>query len=137
MMFRGHNLLCIQGYVGKGYSPEFVENMTLLTGMLADDTPVTLLDVPDLLCAACPHLVPGLGCELHGPGTEEGIVRQDRDVLDRLGFAAGETIHWGDVKVRIAERIAPDDLDDICGKCPWLGLGHCKTGLAKLRAATP
>ena len=28
MKLRAHNLLCIQGFVGKGYSPEFVANMT-------------------------------------------------------------------------------------------------------------
>ena len=73
------------------------------------------------------------GCQLHGEGTERGIVSQDRDVLRRLGYHAGETIYWDELLERIAARIAPDDLDDICGRCPWLKLGHCKTGLTNLR----
>jgi hypothetical protein len=134
---RAHNLLCIQGFVGKGYSPEFVDNMKAIVGGLRGTTEVTVLDAPDSLCAACPNLKAG-GCTLHGEGTEKGIVTQDRDVLARLGLSAGETVTWGEILKRIRASVAPDDLDDICGTCPWLPLGHCKEGLARLRAgATP
>lgn len=128
MRIRAHNLLCIQGFVGKGYSPEFVANMKAIVGGLGGTTEVTVVAEPDALCAACPNLKEG-GCTLHGEGTERGIVRQDRDVLGRLGLAAGETVTWGEILARIRERVAPDDLDDICGTCPWLPLGHCKAGL--------
>ena len=131
MRLRAHNLLCIQGYVGKGYSPAFVANMDRVVASLADDTEVTVLDAPDALCEACPNLT-GAGCALHGPGTEAGIVHQDRDVLRRLGLEAGARATWGEIVRRIAARVAPDDLDDICGRCPWLPLGHCKAGLRSL-----
>ncbi len=127
MRIRAHNLLCIQGFVGKGYSPEFVANMTRVIEALPGSD-VTVVDSPDALCEACPNLS-GSGCTLHGNGTEESIVRQDRDVLGRLGLEAGEALAWNEILVRIRERVAPDDLDDICGKCPWLPLGHCREGL--------
>jgi hypothetical protein len=130
---RAHNLLCIQGFVGKGYSPGFVANMKAVVGGLRGTTEVTVLDAPDSLCAACPNLKAG-GCTLHGEGTERGIVTQDRDVLARLGLRAGETVAWGEILDRIRANVGPDDLDDICGTCPWLPLGHCKEGLARLRA---
>jgi hypothetical protein len=129
---RAHNLLCIQGFVGKGYSPGFVANMTAVIASLDDDAEVTVAADPDVLCAACPNLEES-GCALHGEGTEEGIVRQDRDVIARLGLAEGEAYRWGEIVSRIAERVAPADLDDICGSCPWLPLGVCKVGLGKLR----
>lgn len=132
MKLRAHNLLCIQGYVGKGYSPEFTANMDGVVASLGDDAEVTVIDAPDVLCDACPNLT-GDGCALHGAGTEAGIVHQDRDVMQRLGFAAGETVRWAVVKSRIARAIAPDDLDTICGRCPWLALGHCKAGISALR----
>ena len=132
MRLRGHNLLCIQGFVGKGYSPEFVANMTRAVESLDDAAEVVVIDEPDRLCSACPNLVES-GCALHGEGTEHGIVHQDRDVMARLGVAAGETLAWGEIVARIRARIAPDDLDDICGACPWLPLGHCKAGLSRLR----
>jgi len=129
---RGHNLLCIQGFVGKGYSPGFVANMTRVVAGLGDDAEVTVVAEPDALCTACPHLAAG-GCTLHGEGTEQGIVLQDRDVLARLGLAAGQTVTWGEIRRRIRASVAPADLPSICGRCPWLPLGHCAEGLRRLR----
>ena len=132
MRIRGHNLLCIQGFVGKGYSPEFVANMTRVVDSLGGNAEVTVIDEPDVLCAACPNLAEN-GCTLHGVRTEHGIVHQDRDVMACLGIAAGETLSWDDLLARIRRSVAPDDLDAICGGCPWLPLGHCKAGLRGLR----
>ena len=67
-------------------------------------------------------------------GSEAGIVHQDRDVMRRLGIDEGATLEWDDIVARIASSVAPDDLDSICGNCPWLPLGVCKTGIAALRA---
>ena len=128
MKLRAHNLLCIQGFVGKGYSPEFVANMKSIVGGLGGTTEVTVVAEPDSLCSVCPNLKQS-GCALHGEGTEKGIVRQDKDVLARLGLADGQTVTWGEILARIRARVKPDDLDSICGTCPWLPLGHCKNGL--------
>ena len=131
MRLRAHNLLCIQGFVGKGYDAAFVANMTRVVESLEDATPVTVVAAPDALCDACPHLK--VGCTLHGEGTETAIVHQDRDVLARLGIADGETLEWAEIVARIARSVAPEDLDSICGACPWLPLGHCSEGLRRLR----
>lgn len=132
MKLRAHNLLCIQGFVGKGYDAAFVANMKGVVESLEDATPVTVVAAPDTLCSACPHLQGG-GCTLHGAGTEAAIVHQDRDVADRLGIADGETLRWGEIVARIARSVAPGDLASICGRCPWLPLGHCSDGLRRLR----
>jgi hypothetical protein len=129
---RAHNLLCIQGFVGKGYSPEFVANMTRIVESLDSGTEVTVLDEPDALCAACPNLA-DMGCTLGGGNAEPGIAAQDREVMRRLGLEAGATVQWGEIVERIRSNIAPGDLDSICGTCPWLSLGHCRDGLARLR----
>lgn len=131
MRIRAHNLLCIQGFVGRGYSPEFVRNMTEVVAALGPAAEVTVAAEPDAICEACPNLSP-TGCRLHGEGTERGIARQDRDVMGRLGIAEGETLPWGVLLRRIAARIRPGDLDGICGACPWLPLGVCRSGLSRL-----
>jgi len=128
---RGHNLLCIQGFVGKGYSPEFVANMTRVIESLGPDTLVTVDATPDALCSSCPNLAES-GCALHGEGSEAGIVHQDRDVMGRLAIAEGDTVAWAHIVARITASIQPDDLDSICGACPWLPLGVCKEGIAAL-----
>lgn len=132
MRIRAHNLLCIQGFVGKGYSPEFVANMSEVIDGLRNRSEVTVLAEPDAICDACPNLAES-GCALHGEGSEQGIVRQDRDVMARLGIEEGATLAWGLIVERVAERVRPDDLDEICGSCPWLPLGVCKDGLRALR----
>ena len=131
LRIRAHNLLCIQGFVGKGYSPEFVANMTSVIAQLEPDSEITLLTEPDVLCAACPNLR-DTGCALHGDGSERGIATQDRDVLRRLGLEDGAVASWSEIVDRIRQYVAPDDLDEICGTCPWLPLGVCKTGLRNL-----
>ena len=133
MNLRGHNLLCIQGFVGKGYSPDFVANMTRVVASLGPAAEVTVTSEPDVLCSACPNLAED-GCALNGRGAEFGIVRQDKHVMARLGIVPGETLAWGDIVDRITAAIEPDDLDSICGTCPWLPLGVCKVGIARLRA---
>ncbi len=133
MRIRAHNLLCIQGFVGKGYSPEFVSNMSEVIDGLRKRSAVTVLAEPDAICDACPNLADS-GCALHGEGSEQGIVHQDRDVMARLGIEEGAVLDWGEIVERIAERIRPDHLDDICGECPWLPLGVCKDGLRALRS---
>ncbi|MHC4959724.1 MAG: DUF1284 domain-containing protein [Planctomycetota bacterium] len=134
MRIRAHNLLCIQGFQGKGYSPEFIANMRRVVESLEADTEVTVVDVPDVLCSACPNLVED-GCALGGAGAERGIANQDREVMRRLRLEAGASIKWGEIVERIRTSVAPGDLDTICGTCPWLSLGHCRDGVARLRAA--
>ena len=133
---RAHNLLCIQGFVGKGYSPGFVANMRSTIRRLRPDRTVQILAEPDTLCAACPNLS-ARGCALRGPETEESIVRQDREVMTLLRIRPDEILEWGAIVERIREHVAPDDLDATCGACPWLPLGVCKQGLARLRMRDP
>ena len=133
---RAHNLLCIQGFVGLGYSPAFVARMTAVVESLQDDAHVEVLDRPDVRCDACPNRSAG-GCALHGAGSEQGIVAQDRAVLGRLGLEPGAVESWGAILERIRRAVAPDDLDALCGACPWLPLGVCKQGLAYLRGEGP
>jgi len=134
MRIRAHNLLCIQGFRGRGYDARFVANMTRVVDELRADPAraVTVTAGPDDLCAACPNLA-DTGCALHGEGTERGIVSQDEDVAGRLGLEPGTAMSWEQIVGRVKERVAPDDLDAICGRCPWLPLGYCKEGLAALR----
>ena len=99
---------------------------------LGGETEVTVVAEPDAICDACPNLAT-TGCTLHGEGSEQGIVRQDRDVMGRLGIVEGSSLPWRAIVERIAAKVEPDDLDAICGSCPWLPLGVCKAGLRKLR----
>jgi hypothetical protein len=131
---RGHTLLCLQGFRGEGYSPDFVANMASLYRRLLLDPkiPVRVVVEPDAICAACPNLAPS-GCRLRGEGSEAGMKEQDQDVMRRLSIAPGEVLSWEEILRRIAASVSPGMLTEICGDCPWLPLGYCAEGIEGLR----
>ncbi|MGQ0665578.1 MAG: DUF1284 domain-containing protein [Nitrospiraceae bacterium] len=130
---RGHTLLCLQGFRGEGYSPEFVENMAALHQTLTNhpESWVEVVASPDAVCAACPHQHPS-GCVLNGARSEEEMIDQDHVVLQRLGLKVGSRIRWQDILEWIRNSVSGDDLPSICGNCRWLPLGYCREGLNRL-----
>ncbi len=134
---RGHTLLCLQGFRGEGYSPEFVENMAAVHRTLTDhpEVLVEVLDSPDAVCGACPHRRP-IGCTLNGDRSEEEMTDQDRVVLRKLGLQVKDRLRWQDILERIRVSVSGDNLPSICGSCRWLPLGYCREGLNRLRNPT-
>ncbi len=134
---RAHNLLCLLGYRGKGYSEGFVRRMTVVAEALRldPDREVLLLVRPDVLCDACPHHRGG--CTLSGPDHEAHMRAQDREVLRRLGLEEGRRLPWREVLGHVTERVRGADLPTICTTCPWLPLGWCASGVDALRGPTP
>ena len=59
---RPHHLLCLQTFVGRGYSEEFVSQMTLVKKSLTSNPTLTieLTDGADDLCCHCPNCVDGV-----------------------------------------------------------------------------
>ena len=54
---RPHHLLCTQGYSGKGYSREFVENMTEIVKSIKNEkVQVQLIFSEDDICSKYPNL---------------------------------------------------------------------------------
>ena len=65
------------------------------------------------------------------------MVRQDARVAEVLGVASGDEMPWDDLRARVRDAVAPDDLADLCGGCPWLEYGVCAEGIAALREGKP
>lgn len=131
---RGHTLLCLQGFRGEGYSPEFTENLAAIARSLAlnPDQLVQVVEEPDAVCGACPHQAQS-GCTLNGRESETEMRAQDHVVLTRLGLQAGTVVRWGDVLACIRSAVRGSDLPGICGSCRWLPLGYCAEGIDDLR----
>lgn len=132
---RGHHLLCIHGFRGLGYSPEFVANMSAIVERLQTrpQTAVEIISGPDAICAGCPQ-------DAASHCTEERVSERDRLVLQRLGASPGDAFSWAELVGRVRRRIDPAFLRRACASCPWLPLGYCEEGIAQLqggRAAGP
>jgi hypothetical protein len=134
---RAHHLLCMLTYVGKGYSPAFVDNYEAIAARLSAGEDIVIIDGPDdicapLLCGAQPHC---LG---------DGVVERDRKAaaavatLLAMSVAAGVRINPSASLLRqLRQAFASGDIRVACSGCEWSGL--CDTvaaeGYAKARIA--
>ena len=59
LSLRAHHGLCLCFFRGKGYSEEFVRNMTDVVNMLRSDPYVTVTCQADVICRACPGNLDG------------------------------------------------------------------------------
>lgn len=114
---RPHHGLCLAFFQGKGYSEEFVENMTRMKAALEANAPVRLTGGTDAICAACPNNQSGV-CT-----AAEKVARYDREVLRRCGLNAGDTLPFRELEARVQETILlPGKREEICGDCQWSSL---------------
>lgn len=130
---RGHHLLCILGFRGYGYSPEFVAGMRAVVESLkeAPETMVELVDSRDRICLPCPHLVNG-ACRQHGEESEAETATRDRRVLTRLALRLGQRIAWAEVLDIMRTTLKLTDVPGLCEECQWASLGFCDEGLSAL-----
>lgn len=131
---RGHTLLCLQGFKGKGYSETFVAKMKGIHEELFNEPErsVEIVVGPDDICSACPHLGEG-GCTLDGADAESDVKRKDDEVAALLGIYPGRGYRWEEVLDRISGRMSPAVLKNMCSKCRWYPLGYCEEGIVKLQ----
>lgn len=112
---RAHHGMCLSFFQGKGYSGEFVENMSRMKAILAENPEIILMDGPDDICAACPNRL-----------TEtcaEKASRYDREVLRRCGLSVGERLPYREFSRKVIETILrPGVRAEICGDCQWSSL---------------
>ena len=117
---RPHHLLCTQGYSGKGYSREFVENMTEIVKSIKNEkVQVQLIFSEDDICSKCPNL------------SENNICKSDTvNIIDNKVikyFELEEKIYEYESLIRyIKSHITKEIMDDICGKCEWYRISKCK-----------
>ncbi|WP_214626845.1 DUF1284 domain-containing protein [Paenibacillus agaridevorans] len=125
---RGHHLLCLLGYRGKGYSDGFCANMTGIyeTLRLHPETVIEVIDGPDDICRAFPSDQPS-HCR------NDSVYRKDRDILAQVGLAIGSRSSWSGVLSKVASNVGPDDIRTLCSDCRWEPYGLCKEGVAHIQ----
>lgn len=129
LRLRGHHLLCLHGFRGLGYSPEFVSNMQAIQDRLRESPhdEIEVVDSPDSICGYCPHLSDNT-CIKHGEESEPRISAKDRAVLARISLVPGERINAGELFERTADEFC-EGLHEVCSQCSWRDLGWCEEGI--------
>lgn len=122
---RPHHLLCTQGYSGKGYSTEFVENMNEVVEKLRtkEATEVTIVFSTDDLCAHCPNQK---GTDLCS--TQEKVKTFDQKTAEYFGIEEKTYIYQELIK-EIDDKMTEERMDDICEGCSWYRISSCKKNI--------
>lgn len=91
-----------------------------------------IVDYCDVICASCPYKN-GDKCG-KDEGSAERTIRRDREVASKLGIKIEIELPSHKLWELVAQRIGPDDLQEICKGCEWLNLGYCAEGIRNLKS---
>jgi uncharacterized protein len=133
LTLRPHHILCRLGFVGYGYSPEFIEEMARTAKALGSGRVKRVVFKPgfDPICSACPHKLGECRPETighRGRAAAEFDLRALRTLKIKLGYA----YTLPDIDLRIAE-LDEDAFSRICQGCEWQPLGACLKGYQTLK----
>ncbi|MFT4013826.1 MAG: DUF1284 domain-containing protein [Paracoccus sp. (in: a-proteobacteria)] len=116
---RPHHLLCLLTYVGKGYSPAFTANMTVIAQRLAIGETVEIVDGPDDICAP---LLTEMEPHCHGASVTDRDLRAAQDIgrmLDTLVRPGSKLILNAPLAGRLRTAFATRRIRSACAGCDW------------------
>ena len=115
---RPHHLVCMQHFIGKGYSPEFTDNMADIINYLklhADKKIIKVVNTEDSVCINCPN---------NGLGKCSKAVQHDKDYFIVLRIDTDRSYSWNDIKQLIDQYLDYNTFVNICSNCKWFHI--CK-----------
>ena len=128
IVLRPHHLLCVQGFRGLGYSPQFVATMQRVVDALQDNAVLVRVEVsPDVICQNCPYLTDSQVCSRGTPAD------RDQAVLSALAVHAGVEKSWWEWLKLIAIHLIPECFRTLCSDCQWYQLGYCMEEIERLQ----
>ena len=135
---RGHHLLCILTYMGRGYTPHFVVRMDDAVRRIAAGADVELVDGPDDLCAALLEegSCQGEHCTTARVERRDSLARGDVAAFIGRPVATGTRLTFTpDLVARLRRAFAEGTIRSACGGCEWKSLcdGLAETGFAGTR----
>lgn len=109
-------MLCISFFEGKGYSEEFVSNMTAIIQALNDNNKIQLVNGPDQICKACPN-------NNHQGGCVGKATRYDKSIIKLCNLETKHTVSWMELHSKVKQEIIETGrLAEVCGDCEWSNL---------------
>jgi hypothetical protein len=116
---RPHHGLCLFFFKGKGYSNDFINNMTYIKNKLEENPLVRIASQSDIICSKCPNLTAGI-CS-----TQEKVAEYDRQVLIRCGLSDGDILPFHSFRSLVLDNIInAGKREEVCGNCQWTSLCH-------------
>lgn len=119
---RGHHLLCLLTFVGKGYTPAFTANYRRIVARLNEGEAVELVGGPDDICAP---MLAEVEHHCFNAGVTERDVQALTDVAELLGrpLTAGmQLLLDAELLVRLRGAFAAGTTRTACNGCQWHAL---------------
>ncbi len=115
---RGHHLVCLQFFEGKGYSKRFIDNLKGIIKNLEDDIKTEVVSGADNVCSYCPYQNRVKRVCIYQPGYEKEIAALDKMALKLLNLKKGDALLWKKIKMKIP-KILPKWREFACLSCDW------------------
>lgn len=121
LKIRPHHLICMQAYIGKGYSRKFEENMSSVVECLEKNKNkiVKVIEGNDDICSKCPNNINGNKCT-----SNDKVLSIDNQVLKELDLEPGEYTYIS-LLDRVKEKMNRNVFNNICSECEWYELEIC------------
>ncbi len=109
---RGHHLICLHFFKGRGYDEEFIENIKRI---LKNISKIEVVEGPDDVCKCCPY---NIGVCNYSPDSEKEVRELDSFALKLLKFEVGDVIDWDNLKQKLP-FIVEEWRNKACKDCDW------------------
>ncbi|MGF9563402.1 DUF1284 domain-containing protein [Neorhizobium sp. JUb45] len=132
---RPHHLLCLLTYVGKGYTPAFVDNYDRIARRLSEGEGIVVVDGPDDVCAAL-LCAPDAHCFRDSVRVRDAQAAADVGELLDMTVSAGARIDLHPALLaRMRKAFAEGVTRKACLGCEWSALcsGVAACGYAEVR----
>ncbi|AAK81384.1 hypothetical protein BJV85_000447 [Clostridium acetobutylicum] len=125
---RPHHIMCFQGYEGKGYSQDFIDNMDNIYRDLKekDNLKIKIVFSTDDVCGSCPNKISDNNC-----GCNEKVMAIDNKVIRVLKLKQ-KIYTYNELVNKLRLNINEGVMKDICGQCVWYENSKCKTSILSL-----
>lgn len=116
-MLRPHHGICLQFFEGRGYSEEFVINMSQICERLRSGARIRLRPGGDEICRCCPKLSRGCCSD------EEKVSAIDRRTLVKTGLVFDAELDSREYFTLVKKKIIDSgEMSAVCGDCQWSGI---------------
>jgi hypothetical protein len=126
---RGHHLLCLLSYRGKGYTPDFTANFNALIDQINRGATVEISSGPDELCGALRYGAT-IACEHAKTCHKQSVRNRDRLALKDIARALHRPLLRPSDRLTLSPHIvrhlrhlfAHGGIRSACVSCPFRGL---------------
>jgi len=126
LKLRCHHLLCIQGYVGKGYDKNFTKNMDSIVKYLKKHplNKIKIICGVDDICALCPNKISDNVCI-----TNNKVLTLDHKLLKILNLDLNMEYSYKYLVHCIYKYLDRNKFKELCKLCQWFKFGYCEKRL--------